>query len=116
MLRTVAALSQKKTVKTILVLDTVQTLSCSASIARWFCNSPNNNDDSKDAGTPKMPSFTDPFHKGPLNSAGFADEAEEEFTEEEEYVNPVTGERGGPKGPEPTRYGDWERKGRVSDF
>ena len=25
-------------------------------------------------------------------------------------------ERGGPKGPEPTRYGDWERKGRCSDF
>jgi hypothetical protein len=25
-------------------------------------------------------------------------------------------ERGGPKGPEPTRYGDWERKGIVSDF
>ena len=25
-------------------------------------------------------------------------------------------EVGGPKGPEPTRYGDWERKGRVSDF
>jgi hypothetical protein len=22
----------------------------------------------------------------------------------------------GPKGPEPTRYGDWERKGIVSDF
>lgn len=22
----------------------------------------------------------------------------------------------GPKGPEPTRYGDWERKARVSDF
>lgn len=31
-------------------------------------------------------------------------------------VNPHTGERGGPRGPEPTRYGDWERKGRVSDF
>ncbi|KAG7162121.1 succinate dehydrogenase assembly factor 4, mitochondrial-like [Homarus americanus] len=31
-------------------------------------------------------------------------------------VNPATGEVGGPKGPEPTRYGDWERKGRVSDF
>ncbi|XP_023322096.1 succinate dehydrogenase assembly factor 4, mitochondrial [Eurytemora carolleeae] len=31
-------------------------------------------------------------------------------------VNPKTGEVGGPKGPEPTRYGDWERKGRVSDF
>ncbi len=25
-------------------------------------------------------------------------------------------ESGGPKGPEPTRYGDWERKGIVSDF
>ena len=31
-------------------------------------------------------------------------------------VNPHTGERGGPAGPEPTRYGDWERKGRVTDF
>ena len=30
--------------------------------------------------------------------------------------NPETGEIGGPKGPEPTRYGDWERKGRVIDF
>ena len=27
-----------------------------------------------------------------------------------------TGERGGPRGPEPTRYGDWERKGVASDF
>ena len=25
-------------------------------------------------------------------------------------------EIGGPKGLEPTRYGDWEVKGRVSDF
>ena len=25
-------------------------------------------------------------------------------------------EFGGPKGPEPTRYGDWERNGIVSDF
>ncbi|WP_083775261.1 DUF1674 domain-containing protein [Candidatus Puniceispirillum marinum] len=25
-------------------------------------------------------------------------------------------ERNGPKGPEPTRYGDWEQKGRCSDF
>jgi hypothetical protein len=27
-----------------------------------------------------------------------------------------TQEIGGPKGPEPTRYGDWERKGLISDF
>jgi hypothetical protein len=25
-------------------------------------------------------------------------------------------EIGGPRGPEPTRYGDWERKGRCIDF
>jgi len=31
-------------------------------------------------------------------------------------VNPITGEIGGPRGPEPTRYGDWERKGRCTDF
>jgi hypothetical protein len=25
-------------------------------------------------------------------------------------------EFGGQKGPDPTRYGDWEKNGRVSDF
>lgn len=33
--------------------------------------------------------------------------------------DPITGkvkEIGGPKGPEPTRYGDWEKGGRCSDF
>lgn len=29
---------------------------------------------------------------------------------------PPPRETGGPAGPEPTRYGDWERNGRVSDF
>ena len=28
----------------------------------------------------------------------------------------IPGEINGPKGPEPTRYGDWEQKGRCSDF
>jgi hypothetical protein len=28
----------------------------------------------------------------------------------------ATKEAGGPQGPEPTRYGDWERKGRCVDF
>jgi hypothetical protein len=31
-------------------------------------------------------------------------------------AEPRPKEIGGPKGPEPTRYGDWERKGIVSDF
>jgi hypothetical protein len=29
---------------------------------------------------------------------------------------PAAKEVGGPKGPEPTRYGDWEQKGRCTDF
>jgi hypothetical protein len=29
---------------------------------------------------------------------------------------PAPKEIGGPKGPEPTRYGDWENKGITSDF
>ncbi|XP_009150701.1 succinate dehydrogenase assembly factor 4, mitochondrial [Brassica rapa] len=33
-----------------------------------------------------------------------------------EFFNKDTGEIGGPRGPEPTRYGDWEQRGRCSDF
>lgn len=29
---------------------------------------------------------------------------------------PLPPEKGGRNGPEPTRYGDWEKKGIVSDF
>jgi hypothetical protein len=28
----------------------------------------------------------------------------------------ASAEQGGPKGPEPTRFGDWERKGIAVDF
>ena len=28
----------------------------------------------------------------------------------------ILAEINGPKGPEPTRYGDWEQKGRCTDF
>ncbi len=31
-------------------------------------------------------------------------------------AKPMPREIGGPKGPEPTRYGDWEVKGRCTDF
>lgn len=36
------------------------------------------------------------------------DSTQEEKLREEEL--------NGPRGPEPTRYGDWEKNGRVSDF
>ncbi|RLN11224.1 hypothetical protein C2845_PM09G03370 [Panicum miliaceum] len=53
---------------------------------------------------------------------GAADSGEGKGKEEEAegdggvHVNKATGEIGGPRGPEPTRYGDWERSGRCSDF
>jgi hypothetical protein len=31
-------------------------------------------------------------------------------------ARPLPAEIDGPEGPEPTRYGDWEKKGIVSDF
>jgi len=31
-------------------------------------------------------------------------------------LQPKTTEHGGPKGLEPTRYGDWEQNGRCTDF
>jgi len=41
-------------------------------------------------------------------------EAEERREKQAEQKR--NGEKGGPSGPEPTRYGDWERKGRAVDF
>ena len=35
---------------------------------------------------------------------------------EEPAPEPTPQEISGPKGPEPTRYGDWESKGRAIDF
>ena len=35
---------------------------------------------------------------------------------EQQTEAPPPEERGGPKGPEPTRYGDWENNGRCTDF
>jgi hypothetical protein len=31
-------------------------------------------------------------------------------------AQPAVPEIGGPQGPEPTRYGDWEKGGRCTDF
>ena len=36
--------------------------------------------------------------------------------EAEEAANPRPTELGGRKGPEPARYGDWEKKGIAVDF
>ena len=43
-------------------------------------------------------------------------EAEARRTAAAGNVTPATPEINGPKGPEPTRFGDWEVKGIASDF
>ena len=43
-----------------------------------------------------------------------ADAAKDVTTRPDESDTPR--EINGPKGPDPTRYGDWEQKGRCSDF
>ncbi len=49
---------------------------------------------------PPAPSRLDPSRSAPSLSA----------------AQEPASELGGPSGPEPTRYGDWERKGRCIDF
>ena len=43
-------------------------------------------------------------------------EAAERRAEAERKAIEQAKEVGGPSGPEPTRYGDWEKKGLTSDF
>ena len=43
-------------------------------------------------------------------------EAEARRKANEADPHPMAKELQGPKGPEPTRYGDWENKGIASDF
>jgi hypothetical protein len=43
-------------------------------------------------------------------------EAEERRVKAAQDAHALPKELGGPKGPEPTRFGDWERKGIASDF
>lgn len=43
-------------------------------------------------------------------------EAAQRRAERDRNTAPPARESGGPGGPEPTRYGDWEKKGLTSDF
>jgi hypothetical protein len=50
----------------------------------------------------------------PAAKRALAEAAERRGKEEAEIAKAI--EEGGPNGPEPTRYGDWERKGIAVDF
>ena len=45
-----------------------------------------------------------------------AEERRKKATLAEDAAGPKPKEVNGPKGPEPTRFGDWEKKGIASDF
>jgi hypothetical protein len=81
--------------------------------------------------SPAVPPLADRPGKGPgdatatgqrpdsRNDPAAGKEASSEDTSPEESPGagePTPRELGGPKGPEPTRYGDWSINGRCSDF
>jgi hypothetical protein len=51
-----------------------------------------------------------------IAEAGARARAEAEARRKKDGKDQLPPEKGGPKGPEPTRYGDWERKGIAVDF
>lgn len=51
-----------------------------------------------------------------LKAAAARANAEAEARRQAQMPVQLPPERGGPKGLEPTRYGDWEKKGIASDF
>ena len=51
-----------------------------------------------------------------IAEAGERAKVEAEARRKKEATTQLPPENGGPKGPEPTRYGDWERKGIAVDF
>jgi hypothetical protein len=51
-----------------------------------------------------------------IRAAGERANAEAEERRKSAHPAALPAEQGGPKGPEPTRYGDWEKKGITSDF
>jgi hypothetical protein len=51
----------------------------------------------------------------PAAERALAEAAARRAAAEQQAVEPAK-EANGPKGPEPTRYGDWERNGIASDF
>jgi hypothetical protein len=70
----------------------------------------------EDAATPAA--VSDQAERKPLSRAAqrALSEAEARRKAAQANAKPVTKEFQGPKGPEPTRYGDWENKGIASDF
>lgn len=64
---------------------------------------------------PAQPAAGEPAKRGRPPAPETLEAAAKRLEEERRAAGKVP-ELGGPEGPEPTRYGDWERKGICSDF
>lgn len=58
----------------------------------------------------------EPVKKRKLSAAARRALAEADMRRKQQKIENTASETGGPEGLEPTRYGDWERKGIASDF
>ena len=76
---------------------------------------------------PKAPDSTSKFPaEAPAGSVTPANQMDEELQQESakqvgdtgknDHLPASNSEHGGQTGPEPTRYGDWEKNGRCTDF
>ncbi|QWG13433.1 DUF1674 domain-containing protein [Bradyrhizobium sediminis] len=75
------------------------------------------NADATDASSPPATAVAVPERRQLTPAAQRAlAEAEARRQAAEANARPAARELQGPKGPEPTRYGDWENKGIASDF
>jgi hypothetical protein len=78
-------------------------------------NRGNDGDTSGAALAPAQPAERKPLPPAAQRALAEA-EARRKAAEAEANAHPMARELQGPKGPEPTRYGDWENKGIASDF
>jgi hypothetical protein len=69
---------------------------------------------SKDAQPPAGAAPNKPL--SPAAERALAEAAQRRAELERKAATERAKEIGGPSGPEPTRYGDWEKKGLTSDF
>jgi hypothetical protein len=64
----------------------------------------------------KAPVAADPPSALPSSAPPKEQRPAAEDRERARPAQPAVPEIGGPQGPEPTRYGDWEKGGRCTDF
>lgn len=93
-----------------------QPLACSApaSVTRFICSTTQHFQSQQDNSVKEQAKALQENHT--TDDTQSQEEEQDSGNNNDVHMNEETGEVGGPKGPEPTRYGDWERNGRCYDF